>query len=143
MSWTYDTALTASKDKVRFLVGDTDTNDQLLQNEEITYILIGKSNVYRAAAEACRAIALKLGRELSLEAPAMSWSADDQYQHYISLADKYDKQAVASGAVGVFGGGISVADRDTRDEDTDRVQPTFVTSTHQSNNANELTDRDA
>ena len=37
MAWTYSTALTADKDKVRFLIQDTDTDDQLLADEEIAY----------------------------------------------------------------------------------------------------------
>ena len=40
MTWTYDnTALaTSDKDAVRLIIGDTDTNAQLLANEEITWI---------------------------------------------------------------------------------------------------------
>lgn len=40
MSWTYSGNPGASKlDEVRFLIQDTDTTDQLLSNEEITYLL--------------------------------------------------------------------------------------------------------
>lgn len=53
MTWSYsgdpsDSAL----DEIRFLIGDTDTNDQLLSNEEITYLYTAYGDAY-AAAVAC------------------------------------------------------------------------------------------
>lgn len=53
MTWSYsgdpsDSAL----DEIRFLIGDTDTNDQLLSNEEITYLYNSYGDAY-AAAVAC------------------------------------------------------------------------------------------
>ena len=50
MTWSYsgdpsDSAL----DEIRFLIGDTDTNDQLLSNEEITYLYDAYGDAYAAA----------------------------------------------------------------------------------------------
>ena len=54
MTWTYNLALTADKDKVRLLVEDTDTDDQLAQDEEINFLLIeAGGSIYRAAAAIC------------------------------------------------------------------------------------------
>ena len=40
MTWTYSgNPSSTERDAVRFLVGDTDTNDQLLSNEEIDYLV--------------------------------------------------------------------------------------------------------
>lgn len=50
MTWSYsgdpgDSAL----DEIRFLIQDTDTNDQLLSNEEITYLYDAYGDAYSAA----------------------------------------------------------------------------------------------
>ena len=61
MSWSYsgnpaDSAL----DKVRFLIGDTDTTDQLLTNEEINYTIAESGgSIYQSAHDAAYAIASK------------------------------------------------------------------------------------
>lgn len=62
MTWSYSGNPSASStDKVRFLCGDTDTNNQQVSNEEITFLLTEwNSNAYLAAAFASDAIAGKL-----------------------------------------------------------------------------------
>jgi hypothetical protein len=62
MTWSYNTALTADKDKVRTFIGDTNTSEQLISDEEITFFLTQSDNIYGAAARACRAIAAKYAR---------------------------------------------------------------------------------
>ena len=61
MAWTYSGDPSSSdRDKVRFLIGDTDTNNQLLQDAEITFLLNQwNSDAYVAAAHACDALAAK------------------------------------------------------------------------------------
>jgi hypothetical protein len=125
MTWTYTPDFTASRDKVRFLIQDTDTNDRLVTDEEIAFILTQSSNIYRASEKLCRSIALSLGRKLTLIDPAMKLDRNEQYQHYLELADKYKAEAVASGSAGIFAGGISIADKDARADDADRVVPGF------------------
>lgn len=64
MTWTYtgDPA-NNSRDAVRFLVADTDTTDQLITDEEITYLLDLYVEPPHAAVGAARAIAAKFSRE--------------------------------------------------------------------------------
>ncbi len=61
MAWTYDGDPSANnRDKVRFLIGDTDTDNQLLQDAEITFLFNEwNSNAYLAAAHACDSLAAK------------------------------------------------------------------------------------
>jgi len=61
MAWSYSGDPAASTlDQVRFLCGDTDTTNQLLQNAEITFLISQWTpNAYYAAAFACEAIAGK------------------------------------------------------------------------------------
>jgi hypothetical protein len=57
MSWSFNAALLTNKDKVRFHIGDTNTNRQLVQDETIEAILGTEANVYMAAATILEGIA--------------------------------------------------------------------------------------
>ena len=54
MTWSFSEASlsTSEKDQVRLLIGDTDTSDQLISDEAITFYLSQRSNVNLAAADA-------------------------------------------------------------------------------------------
>ena len=64
MTWSYDNTVlsTSNKDAVRLIIGDTDTADQLLADEEIDYYLTKHGVVLRAASESARAVAAKFAR---------------------------------------------------------------------------------
>lgn len=49
MAFTYVDPSSGNRDKVRFLIQDTDSNDQHLQDAEITYLLDTWGNVFDAA----------------------------------------------------------------------------------------------
>jgi hypothetical protein len=57
MAFTYVDPSSGDRDKVRFLIGDTDANDPILQDGEITFLLSTWGNIYKAAAYAAEAIA--------------------------------------------------------------------------------------
>lgn len=64
MTWTYSgDPSNSSKDAVRFMIGDTDSTDPLLQDEEITYLVTIHAAVGMAAVGAARAIAARFSRE--------------------------------------------------------------------------------
>lgn len=60
MSWNFDEGLGTNKDLVRFFIGDTNTNRQLVQDETIEGILVLEANIYMAAAEIAEYIARAL-----------------------------------------------------------------------------------
>jgi hypothetical protein len=63
MGWNYSGDPSASPgDEVRFLIGDTDTNDQLLSDEEIEYLLLKATTPRQAAYDGCIDIAGKFAR---------------------------------------------------------------------------------
>lgn len=65
MTWTYSGNPGASTlDEVRFLIQDTDTNDQLLQDEELNYLITSYGDPYSAAVAAVSAL---IGRLASLQ----------------------------------------------------------------------------
>jgi hypothetical protein len=115
VAWTYSgDPNTSAKDEVRFLVGDTDSTDQLVQDEEIGYVLsvhaavVGSIN-YQAAAEVADAIAAKFARKRDRSIGALSDQAEQQYQHYVELAARLRTLAATGGlAEGVAVPGIPI-----------------------------------
>lgn len=94
MAWTYGAMpSTDPTDEVHFLVGDTDPDDPLIQDEEIEMLLslypkpAGKP-AYLAAAAGCDAIASKFGRKMQRSVGPISLSAQQQYEHYVELAQQ-------------------------------------------------------
>lgn len=136
MSWSYSatdlntTTASGRLNSVRLLVGDTDTTDQLVQNEEINFAL-GQTgdNVYYAAAWICRAIAAKFSRlvDTTLDG-ALSAKYSSKAKQYQQLAVQVENQGkkTSGKAFGVFAGGISISDMVVVNEDIDRVKPAFT-----------------
>lgn len=128
MTWTYDTSLSTSRDKVRLLVGDTDTNDQQLSDEEITFITSEETNVYRAAALASRTLAAKYARLVGSSVESLRFFASDRFDHYTQLARQLEEQAskVSGSSVGSpVITGISIDAIESVEDDTDRVGSAF------------------
>ena len=62
MTWTYTGDPNVSdRDKIRFLIGDTDTNDQLVNDEEIEWALTEAGSIYQAAHDLCTQLELRRG----------------------------------------------------------------------------------
>ena len=53
VAWSFDAGLSTDKDWVRYLIGDTNIQSQLVQDETIEAILCAEMNVYMAGAEIC------------------------------------------------------------------------------------------
>lgn len=125
MTWTYAGNFSLTRDQIRWLVGDTDTNDQLATDEEMAFAVAQDSNVYRAAASVARAIALKVGQRLTVSAGGTGIDADEQFKHWMELAGSLEARAVTSGVAG-FAGGLSRSGKDAANADADRVSPAFT-----------------
>lgn len=123
MTWTYDgTPGSSDRDAVRFLIGDTDTNDQLVTDEEIAWLLTSEANVYLAAAAACNAI-ISGQRLTDKQIDGLRVSGNQRIQAYRALAA--DMRARSMTTAQPFGGGISISDKIARDDDTDVRTPAF------------------
>ena len=121
--WSYSGNPAASDlDAVRFAIGDTDTADQLLSDEEIAYLLTN-STVSAASIAACEALAAKFARSVDRTVGSLSLSASQKAKQFRELAATLRRQRAVLAAP--YAGGISVADKDTQRADTDRVKPTF------------------
>jgi hypothetical protein len=111
MSWSYSgDPSDGGVDEVRFLVQDTDPNDQLLSDEGIEYLINQWMPVYDSAlmvaAMAAEAIAAKFAREVAYAADGVSVGVQELQQKYdalaMSLRDQY-KQFDIGGGPEVYG----------------------------------------
>lgn len=91
MTWTYTGDPSVSdRDKVRFLIGDTDTTDQLVSDEEIAWQLdVVADSIYQAAHDLCVSLAAKFARlATSKSVGDLSLSYSDRSAAFYSLADR-------------------------------------------------------
>jgi len=130
MAWSYDgTNLGVDTESerlnaTRLLVGDTDTNDQQAQNEEITFALTQTAdNIYYAAAWVSRTLASKYSRLVDTDLDGqLSEKYSQLQQHYKSLAKDLEFQgSKAGGGLGVAAGGLSKAAMKAIEDNIDRV----------------------
>ena len=109
---------------VRLLVGDTDTNDQQVQNEEITFALAQNGdNIYLSASWVARSIAAKYARLVDTDLDGqLSESYSQLQKHYKGLSDTLEYQGkTTSGGIGFVAGGLSKATMKGIELDTDRA----------------------
>lgn len=129
MSFTYSgDPSTSDLDQVRFLIQDTDTNDQLLQNEEIQF-LIDENGVATASWKAAETIAAKFARFTDRTIGDFSEDLSQRVEQYNKIAKELKRRASLKTAR-PFAGGISITDKENVDADTDRVKPVFEKHTH-------------
>ena len=134
MAWSYDpsdldtTTASGRLNTVRLLVGDTDTQDQQVQNEEITFGLSQNSNdVYYAAGWIARTISSQYARKVNTSLDgALKADYSDLMKHYSSLADSLEYQGKTTGAsVGVLAGGLTKSGVEAVRADTNRIEGSF------------------
>ena len=117
MVWSYSAALATDKDRVRFLIGDVDTANELAQNEEIEWAIQTEANVYMAAALVAKSLARKL-RNAGLE-ELQAGETKIRFQRaadLLSLAN--DLMLRGSNHQIPSAGGVFQADTDTLNTDT-------------------------
>lgn len=91
MAWTYSgDPATSDRDKVRFLIGDTDSTDQLLQDAEIAYVITeAGGSIYQAAHDAAYAVASKFSRMATSKSVGdLSLSYSDRAKAFFDLANE-------------------------------------------------------
>lgn len=134
MTWSYDptnldTTTSAGRlNSVRLLVGDTDTNDQQVQNEEITFSLSETGdNIYSAAAWIARTIASQYSRRVDTQLDgALQANYSDLAEQYYKLAEDLEYRGKTNGAVlGVAAGGLTISDIQAVRANTNRVEGAF------------------
>jgi len=122
MTWSY-VAPTTDLYKVRFLIGDTDSTDQLLMDEEVNYLLSDWIDLKTAASVAAETIAAKFSREADKSIGDLKISMSERAKAYRDLS--VTLRASANKLLTAYAGGISKSDKDNLNEDTDKVMPSF------------------
>lgn len=79
MAFTYVDPSSGDRDKVRFLIQDTDSTDFHLHDAEITYLVSTWGNVYRAAAYAAEAIAANYAHKTNYSRSIGDLSISESY----------------------------------------------------------------
>lgn len=134
MAWSYEetdlrtTTASGRLNTVRLLLGDTDSNDQQVQNEEIAFALAqNNNNVYYAGAWCARIVAAKYSRKVTTSIDnAISADYSDLATQYQKLAESLEYQGKKSGAVvGIKAGGITKTGIDAVRANTNRITPSF------------------
>lgn len=122
MAWTYGGDPTASdRDKVRFLVGDTDEADPQLTDSEIDACLAEGGSPYRAASLAAGALAARFTRQVSKSIGQISIQAAERAKSYTVLALSLRKRGPSRAALPRVGG-IRYSDRYTNMADADLIK---------------------
>lgn len=133
MTWSYNPSLATDKDKVRFMTGLTDENNQRVSDEEIAGILaMANDNVYEAAAMVADSLAGQYSSSQSLKIDGFSIDYSERATHFRDLAKRIRiAKLTAPGALGApFVGGVSISEMESVREDTDRVPSRFRMGMH-------------
>lgn len=132
MAWTYGndpsfvSGATAEqlRDAVRLTIGDTDTNDQQLSDEEIAaYLAVSSNNVKQTARRAVEALWAKYARQADTKHGKLDVKASQRAKTYKELLDRMDSEEGLDAQM--FVGGISKDGKEDLANDSDNIDPLF------------------
>jgi hypothetical protein len=114
MTWTYGNApaLTngvANRDLIRLLIGDTDTNHQLLTDEELDFFILQQTNYYMAAAMAAETLVAKFAPSTDESLGDWHGAYQQRYDHFVALSKELRRKA-ARNVLAYFGGVMPTED---------------------------------
>ena len=130
--WTYDTENLTTADEdgrkniVRLLIGDTDSNDPQLQDEEILFALSSnKGNPDVAAIFAVNAIISKYARLVNIELDeAIREDYSDLIDNYKGLLSSLQKKVrLSNNSIRIYATGLTHTDFEEAWSDPNRVKP--------------------
>jgi hypothetical protein len=127
VTWTYSgNPGSTPKDAVRFLIGDTDKDDQLLQDGEVAWVLGMFNNTpANAAIYCCDHIISKFSRMADESVGQVRISYSQKSKAYRELR-KDLVYRLATTDMTPYAGGLSVSDEIVTDSNIDRVKPDFT-----------------
>ncbi len=111
----------SSLDAVRFAIGDTQSTDWQMSNEEINYLLSGQPSITLAAIGCCKRLIAKYARLATQAVGRVSVQYKERRENYEALLVQLQRDY----APAIYSGGISVSDKESQNEDTDYDKPTF------------------
>lgn len=134
MTWTYlgDPSL-SSLEALRFEIQDTNSGQQLMQDEELLFLLGEQGEDVKSAA--IRALGIIISR-LSLQGRVVLGRFEYDPSRMINTLNQTLTDLLQSGTSSsglVYAGGISQAERVLDENDSDLIQPRFTRGIHDNN----------
>ena len=130
MSFTYDSDLLADRDKIRFMIDDTDKAAAQFSDEEIAGLLTIYGTPQMAAAAMADRLSARYGARPDISIDGASFGYKERAIFYRNLARTL--RSASSGAAGALGtpfvGGVSKAEIDASETDTDRAANDYFTN---------------
>ena len=126
MTFTWDdTDLSTDLAKLRSRLGDTDSTDQLLTDEQIASLLtLSGDSLAIAAVKGCQTILAKLARKVDRSGNRWSTTRSQMFQHYKDLLIELTAE---SGSIAPPSWGeLSIAGAEDIENDTDINPPAFA-----------------
>lgn len=128
MSFTYDSSsLSTELNRIRLEIGDTNEDDPLLNDAEITKIQAEYSNFYRRCSACCRLVSSKFARDVDYAAGIVSEKSSQLSKRYDDMAKRYAQLGAASYP---WSTSVSEDDKDDIETDTSLVKPKFSKGMH-------------
>lgn len=116
----------SAKDQTRFLVGDTNIQDQLLSDEEIIWALSQYNNTpMNAAIRLCETIMSKFSRLADESVGQVKISFSQKVKGYERMMTTLRSRLAMEDAQ-PFAGGILVSQKQVEAQNTNRVRPDFT-----------------
>ncbi len=132
MSWTYDASLISAdtavgrRTVIRLMIGDTQTLDQQLQDEELDYFLDRNDDSIRyASLDAVRALIARYSREADLRVGHTEVQGAQRARAYISLLEQLESDVIGMD-IQILAGGQSRAEKAELAADPDGIMPGTV-----------------
>lgn len=139
MTFTYSaTSISTDLSKVRLIIGDTDSDDPLLTDEEINYFLGRYAAVDRAAAECCKAIlaAPEVARAIDRTGTGFSASRSQRFQHVRDVLREL--QATAGSITRASYTGASKSAKTSLESNSDYTPAAFERNQHDYESASDI-----
>jgi len=128
MSFSYDlTDLSTEHNRLRLEIGDTNSDDYFLDDEEIGIIQEEKTSFYRRAAACCELICAKIARNVKTKIGHFSEDSNEIYVRYKDLATKFQAHASVDYP---WSSSITLSEKEGYENDTSLVQPKMKKGIH-------------
>lgn len=135
MTFTYALADLSSTDTttqtrtlVRLRIGDTDSNDPLLADEEIEALMVDTTSVPALALKGARLILARIARDIDTSGAGMNTSRSQKTQHYRDLVSELEAELRVGGQP--YLGGVSRARQTEIEANSDYKRPSFSIGMH-------------
>lgn len=129
MTFTYDAggSFATTLSKIRLEIGDTNSSDPFLTDEEIAYVTGAETDFWSQCAKCCDLIAAKLARDVNHRWGSSYEASSKISENYSDMARKFARRASASYP---WSKSISASEKTSNEEDTDVVEPLFKRGLH-------------